>query len=73
MLGTAVHDEGCAALLCKSDLPVILIDLLKAHQEDDEIVLQIVYIFMIILSHSNAISYMINNTGKWVGNASISF
>ncbi|KAK9720460.1 hypothetical protein QE152_g22020 [Popillia japonica] len=62
LLGTAVHDEGCAALLCKSDLPVILIDLLKAHQEDDEIVLQIVYIFMIILSHNNTISYIINST-----------
>lgn len=63
MLGTAVLDEGCAAFLCKSDLYIILIDLLKAHQEDDEVVLQILYVFMLTLSHENSADYIINNTG----------
>ncbi|XP_022902921.2 kinesin-associated protein 3 [Onthophagus taurus] len=62
LLGTAVHDEGCSLLLCKAELPLILIDLLKTHQEDDEIVLQIVYIFMIMLSHGDTVDYIINKT-----------
>lgn len=62
LLGTAAHDEGCSLLLCKSDLLTYLIERLKTHQEDDEIVLQIIYVFMITLSHENCTDYVINNT-----------
>lgn len=62
LLGTAVHDEGCSQLLCKSNVLAALIDLLKTYQEDDEIVLQIIYVFMIALSHRESIDYVINNT-----------
>ena len=63
LLGTAVHDENCSDLLCQTSLPVNLIDLLKTYQEDDEIVLQIIYIFMILLSHDSSADHIINNTG----------
>lgn len=65
LLGTAVHDEGCATLLCESKLFNILIDLLKTHQEDDEIVLQILYVFMLVLSHDSSANFIITNTGKY--------
>ena len=35
-------DSAAAALICKSDLLSSLIDLLKAKQEDDEMVLQVI-------------------------------
>nr|CAH7719887.1 unnamed protein product [Callosobruchus chinensis] len=44
LLGTAATDGGCAKLLCEKNILAALIDLLKTHQEDDEIVLQIVKI-----------------------------
>lgn len=62
LLGTAVHDTGCATLLCKADVFPCLIELLKTHQEDDEIVLQIVYVFMITLSHGNTVKHILNKT-----------
>lgn len=62
LLGTAVHDMGCATLLCKTELFPCLIELLKTHQEDDEIVLQIVYVFMITLSHGNTVKHILNKT-----------
>ena len=40
-IGTCASDESAAIYLCKSDLLPSLIDLLKAKQEDDEIVLQV--------------------------------
>ena len=40
-LGTCASDEAAASYLCKSDILPSLIDLLKAKQEDDEIVLQV--------------------------------
>ena len=40
-IGTCASDEAAAAYLCKSDILPSLIDLLKAKQEDDEIVLQV--------------------------------
>ena len=40
-IGTCASDESAAIYLCKSDMLPSLIDLLKAKQEDDEIVLQV--------------------------------
>ncbi|XP_017772708.1 PREDICTED: kinesin-associated protein 3 [Nicrophorus vespilloides] len=62
LLGTAAHDEGCSVLFCKSEMISCLIDLLKTYQEDDEIVLQIMYVFMIALSHQQSIDYVISDS-----------
>lgn len=62
-MGTASTDEGCSNLFCETNILALLIDLLKTHQEDDEIVLQIVYVFLIALSHGSNIDYIVNKTG----------
>ena len=40
-IGTCATDSSAAMYLCQSDILPSLIDLLKAKQEDDEIVLQV--------------------------------
>lgn len=62
LLGTAAFDETCASLLCNSDVVTLCIDLLKTHQEDDEMVLQIIYLFFIMLSHESTADYIISRT-----------
>lgn len=62
MLGTAAADEGCARLLCSSRMMNILIELLKAHQEDDEMVLQIIYVFFATMSHDSNIDFVAEKT-----------
>ncbi|KDR23691.1 Kinesin-associated protein 3, partial [Zootermopsis nevadensis] len=62
LLGTAAADEGCAMLLCKADILLSLIELLKAKQEDDEMVLQIIYVFYMISRHSTTRDYLIKET-----------
>ncbi|KAL3282486.1 hypothetical protein HHI36_005669 [Cryptolaemus montrouzieri] len=62
LLGTAASDEGCSKLLCESKIMKTLIELLKTHQEDDEIVLQILYIFYMALSNDTSIDYLIEST-----------
>lgn len=51
-------------LLCKADVILSLIELLKAKQEDDEMVLQIVFVFQQILRNESTRDYMIKETGK---------
>lgn len=63
-LGTAAFDEDCARLLCKADILLSLIELLKAKQEDDEMVLQIIYIFYQISKHDSTRGYLIRETGN---------
>ncbi|KAJ8672674.1 hypothetical protein QAD02_003934 [Eretmocerus hayati] len=63
-LGTAAADEDCAQVICKADLLISLIELLKAKQEDDEIVLQIVYVFYQISKHDSTREYLIRETGN---------
>lgn len=63
-LGTCACDESCAMLLCKADVILSLIELLKAKQEDDEMVLQIVFVFQQILRNESTRDYMIKETGK---------
>ncbi|CAH1133621.1 unnamed protein product [Ceutorhynchus assimilis] len=62
LLGTAGADENCAQLMCESGIIIALIDLLKTHQEDDEIVLQIVFVFYVTLWFENSIEYLISKT-----------
>lgn len=64
LLGTAASDEDCAGLLCKADILLSLIELLKAKQEDDEIVLQIIYVFYQISMHASTRDYLIRETGN---------
>ncbi|XP_047355453.1 kinesin-associated protein 3 isoform X1 [Vespa velutina] len=63
-LGTAANDEDCARLLCKADILLSLIELLKAKQEDDEMVLQIIYVFYQISKHDSTRDYLIRETGN---------
>ncbi|CAG5112727.1 Oidioi.mRNA.OKI2018_I69.chr2.g6908.t1.cds [Oikopleura dioica] len=51
LTGTAAMDDQCAKLLGKENFVQILIDLLKAKQEDDEMVCQIVYVFYQLAFH----------------------
>ncbi|XP_044268197.1 kinesin-associated protein 3 [Tribolium madens] len=62
LLGTAAADEGCAKLLCDSNIISALIELLKTHQEDDEIVLQIIFVFFATISHGTNIDYLAEKT-----------
>lgn len=64
LLGTAAYDEGCAQLFCDTQLISSLIELLKAHQEDDEIVLQILFVFQVALCHDKVADLIISETGK---------
>ncbi|KAL9878918.1 kinesin associated protein 3 isoform 2-T2 [Glossina fuscipes fuscipes] len=61
-LGTCAHDELCALLFCRAQVVLSLIELLKAKQEDDEIVLQIIFVFQQILRHESTREYMIKET-----------
>lgn len=53
-------------LLCKAEVITSLIELLKAKQEDDEMVLQIVFVFQQILRNESTRDYMIKETGEWI-------
>lgn len=61
-IGTCAIDESCAMLLCKADVILSLIELLKAKQEDDEMVLQIVFVFQQVLRNESTRNYMIKDT-----------
>ncbi|XP_014204184.1 kinesin-associated protein 3 [Copidosoma floridanum] len=63
-LGTAAADEDCAQLMCKADMLLPLIELLKAKQEDDEMVLQIIYLFYQISKHESTRHYLISETAN---------
>ncbi|XP_039278704.1 kinesin-associated protein 3 [Nilaparvata lugens] len=61
-VGTAAGDEACSSLLCKADILLSLVELLKANQEDDEMVLQIIYVFYQIARHPSTREYLIRET-----------
>lgn len=61
-LGTCASDETTAVFLCKSGLLQTIIELLKAKQEDDEMVLQVVYLFHLLCTHESTKSYVIKDT-----------
>lgn len=62
LVATAATDEACASLLCKADILLSLIELLKVKQEDDEMVLQIIYVFYQVARHSSTRDYLIRET-----------
>ncbi|XP_044733665.1 kinesin-associated protein 3-like [Chrysoperla carnea] len=63
MLGTAIQvDIKCAELVCCQDLLTQIVDLLNAKQVDDEIVLQIVYVFYQILAYEQWRPFLIKET-----------
>lgn len=49
-------------LFCKAEVILSLIELLKAKQEDDEMVLQIVFVFQQVLRNESTRSYMVKDT-----------
>ncbi|RZF32208.1 hypothetical protein LSTR_LSTR004071 [Laodelphax striatellus] len=61
-VGTAAGDEACSSLFCKADILLSLVELLKANQEDDEMVLQIIRVFYRIARHPSTREYLIKET-----------
>lgn len=61
-LGTCACDEACAVLICRAEIMRAIIELLKAKQEDDEIVLQIIFVFQQVLRHESTRQYIIRET-----------
>ncbi|XP_019620745.1 PREDICTED: LOW QUALITY PROTEIN: kinesin-associated protein 3-like [Branchiostoma belcheri] len=62
LVGTVSTDEDCAAMLSKAGVIQQLIDLLNAKQEDDEVVLQIVYVFYQMIFHEATREVIIKDT-----------
>lgn len=70
LVGTILSDERCAQPVARSGIVQSMVDLLKAKQEDDEIVLQIVYVWNkllfheatreIVLAQSTAVLYLLD-------------
>lgn len=56
------NNELCAMLMCKSEIILALIELLKAKQEDDEMVLQIIFMFQQVLKNECTRNYIIKET-----------
>lgn len=56
------NNELCALLMCKSEIILALIELLKAKQEDDEMVLQIIFMFQQVLQNECTRNYIIKET-----------
>ena len=61
-LGTCITDAAAAHFVCKSGLLDSLIDLLKAKQEDDEMVLQVVFVFHQLCLHNDVRKFIIQDT-----------
>ena len=61
-IGTCATDSAAASFLCKCDILPSLIDLLKAKQEDDEIVLQVIYVFHQLCSHKETKKFVLEET-----------
>ncbi|XP_065657799.1 kinesin-associated protein 3 isoform X2 [Hydra vulgaris] len=62
LTGTIASDEGCATMLATSGIIHRLIELLRAKQEDDEVVLQIVYVFYQLAFHQATRNVIIKET-----------
>lgn len=70
LLGSLLASEDCAERVAGFGLLPVLVDLLKQKQEDDEIVLQIVYVFQrlvrwtatrsAILQEDQAVAYLVD-------------
>lgn len=62
LLGTVAYDESVAECLFQNDILSLLIKLIKEKQEDDEIVLQIIFIFYQVLQHPLTRDYVTKRT-----------
>ncbi|KAG1688227.1 Kinesin-associated protein 3 [Nymphon striatum] len=62
LTGTLSIDDCCALMLAKAGLLSSLIELLTVKQEDDELVLQVVYVFYQMSQHKETINLMIKDT-----------
>ncbi|CAH1388476.1 unnamed protein product [Nezara viridula] len=62
LVGSMAADEKCSQLFCDNGIVLALIELLKRKQEDDEIVLQIIYVFYQVSRHTETRSYLIHKT-----------
>ena len=62
MTGTIASDESCATMLASSGIIHDLIELLRAKQEDDELVLQIVYVFYQMIFHQATRNVIVKET-----------
>ncbi|CAG2171472.1 unnamed protein product [Oppiella nova] len=61
-IGTAAHQRECALYLINCQIIKLLIDLLNAKQEDDEIVIQIIYSFYIFIRHTEARDFIVKDS-----------
>ncbi|BES88591.1 kinesin-associated protein [Nesidiocoris tenuis] len=62
LISTLSTDEVCGDIFCGNNIVSLLIEILKRKQEDDEIVLQIIYTFYQLVHHHNCRNYLINKT-----------
>eukprot|EP01137_Pigoraptor_chileana_P023966 Opistho-2@91147 len=62
LVGTLASDDSCGETLAQSGVINNLIDLLNAKQEDDEMVLQIVYVFYQMIFNASTREVMLNQT-----------
>ena len=60
--GTCAVDSVAAQKICNAGILDALIDLLKAKQEDDEIVLQVVYVFHQLCLHEDSRAFIIKGS-----------
>jgi hypothetical protein len=62
LVGTLSIDETTASVLASQGIIELLIDLLKDKQEDDELVLQVIYVFYQMTTHTASRTKMIKDT-----------
>ncbi|KAJ3103417.1 Kinesin-associated protein 3 [Phlyctochytrium planicorne] len=62
LLGTMANDESVPPLVAKSNVVYLLMELMLAKEEDDEIVLQIIYATYQFLLHDDTRDILINKT-----------
>ncbi|XP_025112407.1 kinesin-associated protein 3-like isoform X2 [Pomacea canaliculata] len=62
LVGTVCSDDACARLLADSNVIHLLIELLNAKQEDDEVVCQIIYVFYQMIFHEATREIIIKET-----------
>ena len=62
LIGTVCADAPAALMLATEGVVQLLIDLLNAKQEDDEVVLQIVYVFYQLVLHPETNDILIKDT-----------
>lgn len=62
LLGTVAYDETMADSLFQSDILALLVKHIKDKQEDDEVVLQIIFVFYQVLQHPLTRDYVTKRT-----------